>query len=148
MSVDGMKWDGQAVMVPWSFERKAIGLLLQSLQHISVKSHHDAEDGGGGASCTLVTGIRGAVRGNGKHLRGVLLAQWCGMGAYHPALSQLDRNSGWRVKNDSWHVGKDEAVQLPVPRALDNEDKTQIRLSCHSCLSCSNAQWWVGQQSL
>lgn len=28
---------------------KAIGLLLQSLQHISVKRHHDAGDVGGGA---------------------------------------------------------------------------------------------------
>lgn len=27
---------------------KVIGLLLQSLQHISIKPDHDAEDGGGG----------------------------------------------------------------------------------------------------
>lgn len=57
---------------------EVIGLLLQSLQHISIKLHHDAGDGGGGgggASCTLVTGMEGAVRGKGKHLSGVCLAQ-------------------------------------------------------------------------
>lgn len=55
---------------------KVIGLLLQSLQHISVKPHHDAgNDGGGGASCILVTGMEGAVQGKGEHLRDVCIAQ-------------------------------------------------------------------------
>lgn len=54
---------------------KVIGLLLQPLQHISIKPDHDAGDGRGGASCTLVTGMEAAVQSKGEHLRGVCLVQ-------------------------------------------------------------------------
>lgn len=54
---------------------KVIGLLLQSLQHISIKPDHDAGDGRGGASCTLVTGMEAAVQSKDEHFRGVCLVQ-------------------------------------------------------------------------
>lgn len=50
---------------------KVIGLLLQSLQHISIKPDHDAGYGKGGASCTLVTRMEVAVQSKGEHFKGI-----------------------------------------------------------------------------
>lgn len=85
------------LLYDWRGRLRVIGLLLQSLQHISARPDHDAGMAEGGF---MHFGIRGSVGGKSRGL-----GQWWGTCTHHPALSQLDRISGWRVRNGKRHVG-------------------------------------------